>query len=252
MTIGLLAAGWTCRAVAGRDASAPSVNDAARIFDAPAVDLSDAGRNCDVVVLATPDGEVARVAVKVAQEAAPSALLVHLAGSFGLDVFDEARALRPDLRVAALHPLMAIPTPELGVRRLAGGRCGVAGDAEVLEIASALGAEPFVVTDEERIRYHAAAVVASNHVVALLGHLERLAASANLSSDAFLPLVRDAVDAVEDLGAAAALTGPVARGDASTIAAHLAALPPAEVFAYRALAREALRLTDHADDLVPA
>lgn len=228
------------------------MRDAAATLGAPAVDVFEAARNCEVVVLATPDDRIAGAAASVARGAAPGVLFVHLAGSLGLDVFDDVRSLRPDLRVGALHPLMAIPTPELGAHRLAGGRCGVTGDPEVLEMAAALGAEPFAVPDEERVRYHAAAVVASNHVVALLGHLERLATSAGLRLEAFLPLVREAVDAVEDLGPAASLTGPVARGDASTIAAHLDALPAFEVPAYRALAREALRLTDHADGLVPA
>jgi predicted short-subunit dehydrogenase-like oxidoreductase (DUF2520 family) len=84
--------------------------------------------------------------------------------------------------------------------------------------------------------------VASNHLVALLGQVERLAADAGVPFDAFLPLVRATLDNVDELGPARALTGPVARGDRGTIARHLDALDEDEVDAYLALAREAARL----------
>ncbi|MCZ7529913.1 MAG: NAD(P)-binding domain-containing protein [Acidimicrobiia bacterium] len=108
---GLLSAGWVCNAVAGRDRAAPSVRDAAATLGAPAVDVFEAARNCEVVVLATPDDRIAGAAASVARGAAPGVLFVHLAGSLGLDVFDDVRSLRPDLRVGALHPPHGDPHP---------------------------------------------------------------------------------------------------------------------------------------------
>ena len=102
---------------------------------------------------------------------------------------------------------------------------------------------PFRVDACDRVRYHAAACVASNHLVALLGQVERLAAHAGVPLEAFLPLVRGTVENVADLGPAAALTGPVARGDLETVARHLDELPDDERDAYRALVVEARRLT---------
>ena len=77
--------------------------------------------------------------------------------------------------------------------------------------------------------------------------VERLAASCEVPFEAFAPLVVSSIDNAFRLGAAAALTGPVARGDLATVEQHLTALDPAERDAYRALAREAARLTGRRD-----
>ena len=106
---------------------------------------------------------------------------------------------------------------------------------------------PFELDDADRTRYHAAAVVASNHLVALLGQVERLAASCDVPFEAFAPLAIASLQNVFHHGPAAALTGPVARGDLGTVEGHLRELDPAERDAYRSLAREAARLTGRRD-----
>jgi predicted short-subunit dehydrogenase-like oxidoreductase (DUF2520 family) len=123
----------------------------------------------------------------------------------------------------------------------------VAGDRAVAEIARSLGLRPFELSDADRGRYHAAAVIASNHLVALIGQVERLAATCSVPFEAFAPLVLASVQNAFSLGPAAALTGPVARGDLSTVEQHLRDLDPGERDAYRALAREAARLTGRRD-----
>ena len=107
-----------------------------------------------------------------------------------------------------------------------------------------LDGQAFEVADEHRAEYHAAAVIASNHLVALLGQAERVAAAAGVPLEAYLDLVRATVDNVAELGPAAALTGPAARGDWATIDHHLAVLPEDEREAYEALVRLARRLVD--------
>ena len=94
----------------------------------------------------------------------------------------------------------------------------------------------------DRLRYHAAAVIASNHLVALLGQVERVAATVDVPLEAYLDLVRGTVDNVAALGPSRALTGPVARGDLDTVERHLAALPPEERGAYGAMVEQARRL----------
>ena len=83
--------------------------------------------------------------------------------------------VRPDVRVGAMHPLQTFPSASIGVERLRGAWAAVAGDPQTSELATALGMRPFELPDSERAQYHAAAVVASNHLVALLGQVERLA-----------------------------------------------------------------------------
>ena len=112
---------------------------------------------------------------------------------------------------------------------------------------SELGLHPFPIAEADRAAYHAAAVVASNHLVALLGQVERLAEAAGAPFAAFAPLVRASVENAFLLGAADALTGPVSRGDLGTVERHLGALDPAERDAYRSMAREAARLAGRRD-----
>jgi predicted short-subunit dehydrogenase-like oxidoreductase (DUF2520 family) len=101
-------------------------------------------------------------------------------------------------------------------------------------VVELLGGRALVVADEQRAAYHAAACIASNHVVALLGQVERVAAAAGLGLEPFLALSRAALADVADLGPAAALTGPAARGDEATLARHRAALVPEERAGYDA------------------
>jgi predicted short-subunit dehydrogenase-like oxidoreductase (DUF2520 family) len=84
--------------------------------------------------------------------------------------------------------------------------------------------------------------VAANHLVALAGQVERLAARVGVPTDAYWDLMAGALDNVRRLGAKAALTGPAARGDQATIERHLAALPADERPAYEIMSAEAARL----------
>lgn len=197
-------------------------------------DVRAAAHGVDLVVVATPDAAVAEVSRSIAPVRAT--VVAHLAGSLGLDV------LAPHERRASVHPLVALPTAEVGAVRLRGASFAVAGDPLAGEVVAALGGHAFAVDDEHRAAYHAAAVIASNHLVALLGQVERVAATAGVPLAAYLGLVRGTVDNVEELGPAAALTGPVARGDEETIARHLAALDPSERPAYEAMVDAARRL----------
>jgi predicted short-subunit dehydrogenase-like oxidoreductase (DUF2520 family) len=103
------------------------------------------------------------------------------------------------------------------------------------------------VADADRAAYHAAAAIASNHLVALLGQVERVAARAGVPLEAYLDLVRVTLDNVAEMGPAAALTGPVARGDWATVERHRAALPADELVAYDAMVAAARRLVDDVD-----
>jgi predicted short-subunit dehydrogenase-like oxidoreductase (DUF2520 family) len=202
--------GWPCD-VLGRDA-----------------EVGRAADGVDLLVLAVPDGSIAAVAASV--EPVASTVVAHLAGSLGLDV------LAPHARRAAVHPLLALPNAAVGADRLLGGAWfAVAGDAIAERLVAALGGRSFTVEDRDRAAYHAAAVIASNHLVSLLDQVSAVAPH-GVPFDAYHDLVRSTVENVAALGPVAALTGPAARGDAATIQRHLAALPPAERALYEALA----------------
>ncbi|HEX5267285.1 MAG TPA: DUF2520 domain-containing protein [Acidimicrobiales bacterium] len=222
----LTAAGWDVDGPHGR-----GQDPSARAGAADGVDL---------LVIATRDAEVAAVAGSVRPRAGTT--VAHLSGLLGLD------ALAPHRHRAAVHPLVSLPDADVGALRLGGGAWfGLRANAPRAEAAAravvtALGGRSFSVPEEDRARYHAAAAIAANHLVAVLAQAERVGASAGVPPEALLTLARGALENVDRLGPHLALTGPVARGDWETVAAHLDALDEGDRPAYRALAAEAARL----------
>lgn len=217
MRLALESRGWECLGILGRDH-----------------DPTDAGRQVDLVVVAVPDGAIAGVARSVTPR---SAVLVHLSGATTL------AHLAPHARRASVHPLVSLPDAETGAERLlAGATFAVAGDPMANRVVTALGGTAIEVPDERRAVYHAAASVGANHLVALCAQVERLAAAAQVPVGAYWELMARTLDNVRAVGAAMALTGPAARGDTATLAAHLAAIDPGEHRLYLALADAAATL----------
>ena len=190
----------------------------------------------EFVLLSVPDDALAEVAASLAPDA--SRVLAHAAGSRTLEV------LAPHPRVASLHPLAALSSPERGAERLVGATYCVAGDDAALEIVRSLEGRVITLEDARRTLYHATATVAANHLVALMGQVERLATEVGLELEDFLALAGQALADVASDGPAMALTGPASRGDVETIDAHLAAMPEAERPAYVALAHAAFELAE--------
>lgn len=197
-------------------------------------DIADAASGVHAVLLCTPDAAIAPVAAAISPG---DAVILHCSGATGLSALDG----HP--RVGSLHPLMALPDATTGSARLrARGWFAVAGDPIARSLVDALGGRHVDVPDDYRARYHATAAVAANHLVALLGQVERLAASIGVPVEAFLDLAAGSFDDVRRVGAATALTGPAARGDQGTLQAHRASLPAEEVALYEVLAAAAARL----------
>lgn len=199
-------------------------------------DLGGAARDADVVIVATPDAAVADVAAAI--EPDPGCVVIHVSGSLG------PAPLVGHRRFAVVHPLVSLPDGERGAQRLTGAWFGLAADGDPVgeQIVADLAGRAVYVAEDQWATYHAAAVVAANHLVALLGQAERLAGSIGLPLAALFDLARGSLDDVVALGPAAALTGPVRRGDTETVQRHLDALPADEREAYRAMSEQAARL----------
>ena len=198
-------------------------------------DIARAAGGVDICVIATPDSAIASEAESIERS---DAVIVHLSGAAPVSVLGDHRA-------GAIHPLVSLADPVSGAAKLRTAWFAVAGDRAAVELAEELSGRWFEIADEDRALYHATAAVASNHLVALLGHVERMAEEVSVPLDAFMNLVRGTVENVAELGPAAALTGPAARGDEATITAHLLALSqrlPDEVGTYEAMLAEARRL----------
>lgn len=203
----------------------------------PGVDASlgiaEAASRARVVFLATPDATLAAGARALAAASTEwrGAVVLHGAGSLGVDV------LRPLERAGAstgvLHPYQALGEPEEGAALLRGARARIEGNAsavrEARRIARRVGLVPlrFRGGRGDLAAYHASASLASNDLIALLCLAERaLVASGAHRGDArpaLLAIARSTIDQFAARGASAA-TGPVVRGDASTVARQIAAL----------------------------
>ena len=131
-----------------------------------------------------------------------------------------------------MHPLNTFPTAEAGVEKFAGTYCFCEGDAgatdALMELASDIGGQPSLISSDGKVLYHAAAVMACNYLTALLDASVTLCGRAGIDEETALaalsPLVGATLENATKLGTADALTGPIARGDAQTIARHIDAL----------------------------
>ncbi|GGK12072.1 hypothetical protein GCM10010124_00830 [Pilimelia terevasa] len=222
-------------------APAPAVLAPAPAVLAPA---AVAARAVDLLVLAVPDGALADVVALVAPAVRPGQVVAHLSGAHGTAVLAPVLARGAD--ALALHPAMTLTGDPADAGRLrAGVTFGVTASAGAAALAARLvddlGGRIEWIAEADRVRYHAALAHGANHLVTLVNDAVELARRAGVADPATLlaPLLRAALDNVLAHGDAA-LTGPVARGDAATVRAHLADLDrtaPALAPAYRALAR---------------
>ena len=151
--------------------------------------------------------------------------------------------LGPHERVAALHPLVTLPDPAVGAARLgSGGYFALAGDPAVTDLVAALGGRGLQIPPEAEGGVPRCRLLSSQPPGRAPRPSQRMAASVGIPLEAFLPLAQGALDDVSRLGPAAALTGPVARGDLTTIERHRRVLDPAELGGYDAGVELARRL----------
>lgn len=217
-----------------------------------------------LVLLCVPDDAVTATAAALA--ATPGALaagsiVLHTSGAVPVTAL---AALAPlTAGIGSLHPLQTV-TEGSDAEALRGAPAAVSGDPEAIaaaeQVAQAVGLVPFRLADEAKPLYHAASAMAANFTVAVLDASIVLATAAGMPEDearaAFTGLARTAVDRVARLGAPAALTGPIARGDVGTVRAHLEAMrhsAPDLVPLYIHAARRTLHLARRAGlDAEPA
>ena len=133
---------------------------------------------------------------------------------------------------ASIHPIKSFASPELAIQSFAGTYCGIEGDAAALTILSpiftSIGANLVTINAENKTLYHAASVIASNYLVTLqeisIQTFEKAGVSRQAAMKILQPIVSGTVDNVFRLGTTAALTGPIARGDAKVVDAQLTAI----------------------------
>jgi predicted short-subunit dehydrogenase-like oxidoreductase (DUF2520 family) len=215
-----------------------------RLPDTPVATPPDVAVSAELLLLAVPDSELAGLVSGLAATSAvrPGTIVVHTSGANGVDIL---APLTPRCIPLAIHPAMTFTGSDEDVSRLSDSCFGITaaddigyaiGQSLVLE----MGGEPFCVAEDARVLYHAALAHAGNHIVTVLADaLEALRAAlrgtdllgqqsvddqpGGIAERIVGPLARAALENTLQRGQAA-LTGPVARGDAAAVAGHLAAL----------------------------
>jgi predicted short-subunit dehydrogenase-like oxidoreductase (DUF2520 family) len=203
------------------------------------------------ILIAVPDDALDEVALRLARGGMPAGAVLHTSGACGPEVL---KALAEQgVSCGVLHPLQTVATPEQGVRALPGSAFAViasgAAEAWALEIVALLNGCALEVRPERQPLYHAAAVMASNYLVALMDAAVILMEEAGIGRDkalrALTPLLTASAANVVALAPEAALTGPIERRDLRTVGAHLSALeqaPRTVSELYRSAARHTVEL----------
>jgi predicted short-subunit dehydrogenase-like oxidoreductase (DUF2520 family) len=249
------------RVAAVSGVSEESRTRAARLLPGtPVVSPEDVVRRAELVLLAVPDDALADLVAGLAATRTWQAgqLVAHTSGRHGLEVY--APALDQHVLGLALHPAMTFTGTGLDLDRLVECCFGVTAPEPLRAVAEALvleiGAEPVWIEESARPMYHAALAHGANHLVTLIAQSLQALRAAGVETPARVlgPLVSAALDNALRAGDAA-LTGPVARGDAGTVAEHLRQLQsltpdirPTYVALARATAERALasgRLKPH-------
>ncbi|PJE21492.1 DUF2520 domain-containing protein [Mycobacterium paragordonae] len=245
-----------------------------RLPDTPVLSPPDVAAGAELLLLAVTDSELSGLVAGLAATSAvrPGTIVVHTSGANGIGILEPLT--RQGCIPVAIHPAMTFTGSDEDIARLPDTCFGVTAADEVgyaigQSLVLEMGGEPFFVREEARVLYHAALAHASNHLVTVLADaLEALRAA--LTGDELLgqqrvdnqpggiaerivgPLARAALENTLQRGQAA-LTGPVARGDAAAVAGHLSALGDADpelAHAYRVNALRTAQRAHAPDDVV--
>jgi predicted short-subunit dehydrogenase-like oxidoreductase (DUF2520 family) len=252
-------AGWPVTAVASRDGGRRerfrSLVPEARAFTEPAAVLDEV----ELAILAVPDDAIPSVIDPLRLYNGQA--LVHTSGLLGAEVLQST--LAAGSQIGAFHPLVSFTSDvERSVEAIRGSTIAIEGDDRLMgllaSLAEAIGGLPVRLPRGSKAAYHAAAVLASGGLVALLDAISRLGAAAGLDERGSLAiygrLIEQTLANARDMGVAASLTGPITRGDRGTLEVHLATLrrlAPDVIDLYLAAARREVQITEERRTLSP-
>lgn len=192
----------------------------------PLLPAQEVATQAELLLLTVPDDALGQLATGLAATGViqPGKVVVHTSGRYGIGVLDPVR--KAGALPLALHPVMTFTGTEVDLARLTGCSFGVTAPEQFRPMAETLvvemGGEPEWIAEDHRPLYHAALAAGANYLVTLVAQAADLlrASGVNQPNHMLAPLLSAALDNALRSGDAA-LTGPVARGDAGTVAAHL-------------------------------
>lgn len=183
-------------------------------------------RPADIWLLTVPDTQIASAAQTLAETDIQASIAIHCSGFHTADIMAPLKT--KGWHLASAHPNLSFADPKAAGSRFAGTPCGIEGDDHAVEAIEALlaelGAVPFRISSEKKALYHAAAVFSNNFATVLQAIAREAWADAQVPDDIAVRLNASLLTATTEnvvaLGAAAALTGPAARGDLEVVEAQ--------------------------------
>jgi predicted short-subunit dehydrogenase-like oxidoreductase (DUF2520 family) len=226
-------------------------------------EIPDIMSESDIIIVSVRDERIREVAERLVNEKRlrPTQVVLHTSGANA--AASVLAIARPHVRaVGTLHPLVSFADPRVAIEHMREVAFGIEGDepakAFAKRLVRAMGARAVFLEAENLPLYHAGAVLASNYVVALADMAQRLLVTAGVPQDQALPmlipLLSSVVQNLAQVGLPAALTGPVERGDVSSVEQHLRVLEaraPDLLELYRLVGRDVLRLAREKSHLEP-
>jgi predicted short-subunit dehydrogenase-like oxidoreductase (DUF2520 family) len=189
-------------------------------------------RKAELVFLTTPDRIITEVCTQIAEQNgfAPGAIVAHTSGAHSSAIL--GAAAESGARTISFHPLQTFANPDAGIQNLPGSFITVEGDPQALpaarQMVADLSCKLLEIPTEGKPLYHAAACIACNYVTVLIEAALQVMEKAGVKKEdglpALYPLIEGTLRNMARVGTIQSLTGPIARGDVSTVESHLAAM----------------------------
>jgi len=208
-----------------------SAENSARLINGPdpSPSSAQAARTAGVVLITTPDDVIAEAGALIADSNGyrDGAAVLHCSGALPSTIL--ASAKDAGAFIGSMHPLQSFATARTDINPFEGINMAVEGDepavAHANQLATDLGAQVHTIKTAGKTLYHASAVAASNYLVTVMDLALKLLEAAGIEPVAgfkiLKPLIDGTLNNIEKIGIPEALTGPIARGDADTVAAHI-------------------------------
>ncbi|MBU0755696.1 MAG: DUF2520 domain-containing protein [Planctomycetes bacterium] len=183
-----------------------------------------------IILLGTPDREIARAETLIAENISPGSVILHLSGALPSSIL--RRSKERGAKTGSMHPLQSFADPEASLKILSGSVFACEGDEPAVEvafqIAETVGGRPIHIETSSKETYHAAASAASNFMIAplllALDLMEAAGLEREIGMQALIPLISGTAKNIIQLGVPDALTGPIERNDQIVIEGHLKAI----------------------------
>lgn len=194
-----------------------------------AANPEEVARSADLLFITPCDSAIQSVVDALADVGAINSdhTLVHMSGAQSSEILDRAKEF--GARVLSVHPLQSFANLDMAIENLPGSIFSIEGDRQAFDVAvcivETLGGEYFFIDRKAKPLYHAGACVVSNYLVTIIDFgvklLEYTGIPKNMATRALMPLINGTLNNIDNIGIPKSLTGPIARGDISTIIKHL-------------------------------